>query len=255
MRITKNNYHEEKEHLSSSFVKQFIKCEARALYERENGTEDKTCFKEGRLFECLLTDSKKEKEKFVLGNPDMFSSTGKTKGQLKSNYRNVVAAVEAVKRQKFLMKIIRSSKKQKIFLGEINGVPMKIMCDLLCEDGSIYDLKCMANFEDKYNVEKGCYEPWYECYLYNVQMYIYKEIAKQNGIDVKNVGLIAASKETVPSIYPVQFSDDYLEIAKSQTYLALERYKQIKAGEAEPLRCEHCEYCRSTQEVNEFYVV
>ena len=191
----------------------------------------------------------------MANNQDMFSSKGATKGCLKSNYAKVENAVNAIKNQPFLMDIINNSEKQVIMVGKIAGVPMKAMFDLInLETGDIFDLKCMSDFKTMYDENRGQYVDWWEGYNYHVQMYIYREIARQNGVPEGRTGLIAANKKETPDIKAIQFSDGWLELAKWITLKALERYKEVKAGD-EPISCEHCEWCIKNKVVNEFEII
>ena len=156
--LTPEIYHADKEFISSSYLKKLNKCEYSALYEPN---EDKECFKEGRLFEVLVSGTDEEKAKFFDENKDMLASTGKNKGSLKSNFTVVVNSANFVRSQKFLTDIIDNCEKQTILVGEINGVKVKAMYDLINrKTGDIFDLKCMANFTDKYMPQTEQYASW-----------------------------------------------------------------------------------------------
>lgn len=250
--LTPEIYHDDKEYISSSYLKKLWKCEYAALNEPN---EDKECFKEGRLFEVLVSGTNEEKEKFFAENTDMLASTGKNKGQLKSNYAVVVNAANTVRKQKMLADIIDVCDKQVIMVGEINGVKVKAMYDLInLKTGDIFDLKCMANFTDKYMLKTEQYASWWECYGYHIQMYLYREIARQNGIPDGRTGLIAASKQTVPEIKAIIFSDGMLGYAEGITKQLIDRHIELLNGE-NPERCEMCEFCRKTAVIDEFEVI
>jgi len=250
--LTPDTYHEEKEHISSSYLKKLWKCEYAALNEPN---EDKECFKEGRLFEVLVSGTDKEKEKFFAENTDMFASTGKNKGLLKSNYTIVVNAANAVRKQKMLANIIDVCDKQAIMVGEINGVKIKAMYDLINpKTGDIFDLKCMAKFKDQYMTQTEQYASWWEFYGYHIQMWLYREIARQNGIPNGRTGLIAVSKQDTPEIKAITFSDGILGYAEGITKQLIDRHIELLNG-AIPERCEECNFCKKTVIINEFEVI
>ena len=250
--LTPEIYHADKEFISSSYLKKLNKCEYSALYEPN---EDKECFKEGRLFEVLVSGTDEEKAKFFDENKDMLASTGKNKGSLKSNFTVVVNSANFLRIQKFLTDIIDNCEKQTILVGEINGVKVKAMYDLINrETGDIFDLKCMANFTDKYMPQTEQYASWWECYGYHIQMWLYREIARQNGIKEGRTGLIACSKQAVPEIKAITFSDGMLGYAEGITRSLIDRHIELLNG-AEPIRCEACEFCKKTAVINEFEIV
>lgn len=250
--LTPETYHEDKEYISSSYLKKLWKCEYAALYEPN---EDKECFKEGRLFEILVSGTDEEKEKFFAENTDMLASTGKNKGQLKANYAVVVGAANAVSKQKMLTDVIDVCDKQTIMVGEVNGVKVKAMFDLINpETGDIFDLKCMAKFKDQYVPQTEQYASWWEFYGYHIQMWLYREIARQNGIPNGRTGLIAASKQDTPEIKAITFSDGMLGYAEGITKRLIDRHIELLNG-AIPERCEECNFCKKTVVINEFEVI
>ena len=115
-------------------------------------------------------------------------------------------------------------------------------------------MKCMANFTDKYMPQTEQYASWWECYGYHIQMWLYREIARQNGIKEGRTGLIACSKQAVPEIKAITFSDGMLGYAEGITRSLIDRHIELLNG-AEPIRCEACEFCKKTAVINEFEIV
>lgn len=259
MVLNRDNYHSpqvKRKYLSSSDVKQAIKCEFawkayRTGHMQED--EDKEAFKQGNLFEVMLSGTDEEIRLFQENNFDMFSSRGETKGELKSAYRSVMDCVESVQRQPFLMDIIRNSRKQVIMTGKILGLPFRVMCDLIYTDGSVYDLKCMKSFNREWSIRAETFVEWYEAWNYPVQLWIYKEIAEQNGLTVPNVGLIAGSKQNA-DVQALRFGNDLIAQAKADALYEIERMKDILNG-AEPMRCESCKACVKSRIINAFMEV
>lgn len=259
MILNRENYHSpeaRRKWLSSSDVRQAIKCEfAWKAYRTGKMQEDESneAFKQGNLFEVMLSGTDEEIQLFQQNNPDVFSSRGATKGQLKSSYQSVMDCVESVRRQLFLMEIIQNSRKQVIMTGKIMGVPFRVMCDLIYTDGSIYDLKCMKSFTREWSSRAETYVEWFEAWNYHVQLWIYKEIAEQNGLTVPNVGLIAGSKHNA-DVQALRFGNDLIAQAKADALYEIERMRDILNG-AEPMRCESCDVCIKSRTINKFMEV
>lgn len=259
MVLNRENYHSQeakRKWLSASDVKQAMKCEfAWKAYRTGQMQEDeeKEAFKQGNLFEVMLSGSDDEIRLFQEKNPDIFSSRGATKGELKAAYRSVMDCVESVRRQPFLMDIIQNSRKQVIMTGKILDVPFRVMCDLIYTDGSIYDEKCMKSFAREWSSRAETFVEWYEAWNYPVQLWIYKEIAEQNGLVVPHAGLIAGSKQNA-DVQALRFGADVMAQAKADALYRIERMKDILNG-AEPLRCDSCDVCIKSRTINKFMEV
>lgn len=254
MILTPNNYHSPEAAecwLSASAIKRAHRCEADFFNGAPN--EDKSAFIAGHLFELIVTDDTVGLEQFKTEHPEMYSSRGATVGQLKAEYRDVVECAERVKNQPFLMDIIGGAQKQVIMTGTIFGEPIRMMCDLLCHDGSIYDLKSAKNFLRVWSNLAESYVEWWQEWDYPMQLWIYREIARQNGINPPHVGLIGASKSNY-DIQAIEFSDDVLTHAKADVAYTIGRIKAIKSGDV-PIRCECCQHCIETKIIKEFEIV
>lgn len=258
MKLTQANYHDlesNKAYLSASQIKQAIQCEsAWAATVRGDYKLESSGFLEGHYFELMLTAGPDEIALFQSQNPEMFSSTGATKGQLKANFKKVESAIEAVWRQDLLMQIINNADKQVIMTGEIQGVPVKAMVDLMLpKSKSIYDLKAMANFNRAYSEQAEMYVDWFMNYRYDVQMWIYAELARQNGFvtDTSKYGLIAASKQENSDVKALVFGPASMQNAESDALYVIGRIERIREGE-EPIACGKCPWCLSQKVISQF---
>lgn len=260
--LTRENYHDDTTMLSASQIKTFLTCEAQFM---NPSYEDKAAFMEGRYFETLLTGTAEDIELFHFkypyvapkNAPDGHINLTTAAGELQANFKKVVESAEAVKRQPMLMQIINNADKQVILTGEIHGEPFRMMCDLLLPKAkSIYDLKAMKDFRKEYSERDGRYLEWWEAYNYDVQLYIYSEIAKQNGLWTENsrYGLIAATKEKTPDVKAVLFTDALLERARDKVYAAIDRIRELRAG-ADAMPCGVCDYCKAHKVITEFEIV
>lgn len=228
--------------LSSSDVKKAMRCEAAwAAGERED--EDKNAFVFGHLFEALVTGEEYD-------NPLVYSSKGPTKGQVKAEYKPAYDMAKAVRRSSMLAEIIDRSRKQVIMTGEIGGLPFRMMCDLLDVDGSIYDIKSARSFAPQYDDGHAAYRDWWAIWEYPVQLWIYREIARQNGLTVPRVGLIAAAKDNA-DVQALTFSRETMEAAEADARYTIERMAAIRRGDT-PEPCGHCRWCVGQKIITEF---
>lgn len=258
MTLTQESYFSKEadiEYMSVSQWKLFNECEAKALATIQ-GQEDATfkeAFLEGQLFEELVSGDAKL---FIAKHPEMISSRGATAGQLKSEYKAVLNAAEKFNNQNFFREIIDKCEKQTILIGEIEGIKVKCKLDLFDkETNSIYDIKCMKDFKEQWSKEEKTYKPWYYTYNYVLQLAVYRELVRQNFGEPKEIGLIAATKESIPDIDAKSFSSYLLDLELETFKNKVKRYDDIKKGKIIPVKCNCCDYCKSVKEIKEFVEV
>ena len=255
MILTPQNYFSieaDKEYMSVSQFKNFRSCEAKALHDLETpDTTYKSAFLEGHLFEELVAGDPKL---FMAQHPEMISTRGSTAGQLKAEFQKVVNAAEKFNSQKFFKDIIEKCEKQVILTGEICGVPVKCCLDLFDrETFSIYDIKCMKDFNEQWSKEERAYIPWYYAWGYVLQLAVYRLIVKQNfNVEPKEVALLAATKEETPDIQALKFDEYLLGLELLEFKSNIKHYDNLKKGLEKPIACGHCEYCKKMKEIHEF---
>ena len=253
--LTQENYFSPEmdlKYMSVSQYKQFAQCssKAMALLNSETSAEEKESFLQGKLFETLIAG---DIDLFMMQHPEMVSSRGATKGELKANFKKVVLAANKIKQQKFIMDIVNKCEKQVIMTGNINGIKVKCCADLLDKEaGNIYDLKCMANFNEIWNKENKCYMPWYYYYGYVLQMAVYQEIARQNYGKKFETHLIAATKEEQPDMDAIHFDNSLLELELKEFSDNIIYYDKIKKGIEPVIKCNCCDYCKANKIITDF---
>lgn len=246
--LTAENYHSPEARarwLSSSDIKKAMRCEASWIGD-EPEDEAKPAFVFGHLFEALVCRD-------YYNNPAVYSSRGPTKGQLKAEYSAAVDMARAVRRSPFLSGIIDRSKKQVVMTGNICGLPIRMMCDLLDTDGSIWDIKSAKSFLPEYDSDMCLRLDWWAYWHYPVQMWIYREIARQNGIAAPHVGLISAAKDNL-DVQAIEFGHETMEAAEADAKFTLDSITAILRGE-EPHMCGACKWCTSQKVITEFLEV
>ena len=245
-------------YMSCSQVKQFIgtpgihACEARAvaeLYgEYQRPASEALTF--GSYIDVQLTGTAEEQDQFMEDHPEMFSSRGATKGQLKSTYQRANDMIARVRQDAdaggVFLKYLDGDH-QAVFTGEIHGYEFKAKLDCL-GDGWIADLKTCESIEKKYY--KDGWWNFIDYWGYPLQGAIYQELVYQNTGKRLPFYIAAISKEPSPDIGVFRIPQENLDIAMSElTKETLDRIYALKVKDVEPARCEHCDYCRATKVV------
>jgi len=120
--ITPENYYTETEHFSVSQYKNYKKCELAGKLETFTVTEAMLigsyvdAFVEGTL------------DQFVESHPEILSSRGATKGELKSEYKNANTICDFISNDKICNEFM-SFEKQTYMTGDILCVPLRINID------------------------------------------------------------------------------------------------------------------------------
>lgn len=244
------------EYMSASQVKAFLgtpgiaACEERALAELSGQyvRPASNALTVGSYVDVMLTGTEDEQHEFRESHPEMISSRGPTKGQLKAEYRSandmVARALMDADNGGIFMKALRGEK-QKVVTGEIHGHRFKGRIDVL-GDGFITDLKTVENVNKRY-YNDGWWD-FISWWGYDLQGAIYQELVYQSVGHRLPFYIAALSKQTPCDIDLIQVPQDRLEEAMERlTPSSLDRIAALKNGEEKPKRCEHCDWCRMTK--------
>ncbi|MEK8133131.1 PD-(D/E)XK nuclease-like domain-containing protein [Paenibacillus filicis] len=258
MKLNKDNYFslEANRHYMSvsqfkDFAPPFGGCEARAMAKLRGEYEEpeKTAFLEGKYVHAWNEGTLPE---FKAENPDLYSSQGKTAGQLKSNFKHCNTMIEVLESDPLVMKAL-AGEKEVIMTGELFGIPWKVMLDSYQpEVGLFADLKALKEIDGKWwNKEAQVYENFLEHYGYIVQMAVYAEVERlKSGREQWLIPhMVVVTKQDPPDHEVMYFDFDDIERALNIIRNHIERVKEVKAGLAESVRCEKCEYCRLTKKI------
>lgn len=188
---------------------------------------------------------------FSAQHPEIFSSRGKTAGELKSEYKQASIMIDRAVKDPVFMQYMAGDK-QVIMTGEIEGVPVKIKID--SADGRrITDLKTVKSItETFYAKDLGQRLNFCEWWGYDLQAAVYREIYRQNTGDLLPFYICAVSKDKTDNIphprikvieVPPLMMDEKLAEVKNN----IVKIQRIKDGDIEPLRCEVCDYCADTE--------
>ena len=249
MVLTEDTYYGQessREFISVSQFKNFQKCEAAALaeikgeYEPERGR----ALLLGNYVDETLTGTEESQDKFVEENrAELFKKNG-------DPYADVVQANEAIAcvlKQPLMMKYL-AGEHQVIMTGEIEGVPVKGKFDSYKPGEFIADLKYLKDFRSP-----NFFENAISYYQYDMQLAVYRELARQNGGKDLPCYLVIVTKQSPPDVAVAEVNEFDLDMALTKFKANVGRYQAIKKGEIQPERCEShdCPYCRATKVLTE----
>lgn len=188
---------------------------------------------------------------FAAHHPEIYSTRGKTAGELKSEYKQAEAMIERAERDPLFMRYMAGDK-QVIMTGNVEGVPVKIKID--STDGNrITDLKAVKSItETFYAKDLGQRLNFCEWWGYDLQAAVYQEIYRQNTGDTLPFYICAVSKDKtdgvphprikVIEVPPMLMEEKLEEFKRNVTHI-----QALKKGDMEPIRCELCDYCADTE--------
>lgn len=253
MFLTNENYYSEeadKEYLSVSQYKDFmgsaakIGCEAYAIakLQREWVEEESTTLLVGSYvdshFEGTLA-------LFKAQHPEIFTK----QGTLKAEYKKAEEMINRIERDEYFMKYL-DGKKQVIMTGEIGGAKWKIKIDSFIENICIVDLKTAKSLRDLTYTKKEGSVGFIRAWGYDIQGTVYQEIVRQNTGKTLPFYIAGVSKESVPDIEIIQIDDEWLSMTLKEVEKNIGRILELKKGEATPIRCGICDYCKHTKVLN-----
>lgn len=259
MKLTDENYYSieaNKMYCSASQAKDFFGCplipgcEERALkaINGEYVRETTKSLLQGSILDALWENDDPE---YILERfPDCVSSRGATKGQLKSEYQDVLKLYQrTLKEEKFCQYM--SGDKQTIMTGTIEGLPFKIKIDSYLDGKAIVDLKTTKTLDRNFRYyipDSGERLPFYLAYGYDIQLAIYREIVRQNTGDNLRCYLACVDKTEHPICDVIELNNRLLDDAIENVKRNCEHIIMLKSGEIDPIRCERseCDYCRDT---------
>lgn len=229
------------EYMSCSQFKAFLHCEAAAMAEisGENAREDTSALLIGSYVDSFYEGTL---DAFRAAHGELF----KKDGSLKAEFAVAESAIERTEADPLFTEYM-SGEKQRIFTGEISGVPYKIKVDSYRAGIMIVDLKVVRDFEPIWNAETRRKEHFIDYWGYHTQGAIYREIARQNTGETLPFYIAAVTKEKSPDIeifeVPTEVLDEQLSIVKQLS----PRFAAVKRGELAPQRCGRCSYCKATK--------
>ena len=239
MKLTADTYYSQESnraYMSASFVKSMLNCPAMTMaelngeYERPNGQALMVGSYVDSYFEGTL-------DLFRAHHPEIF----RRDGTLKSEYIKANQMIDRAEQDPVFMDFM-NGEKQRIFTGEIEGIPFKAKFDIYQPGKRIVDLKTTKDMEPMYKPGEGRLT-FAEYWNWPLQMAIYQKL-EGNRLPCY---LAVITKEEPPTIALIEIPQHVLDTEMQILKDKLPYFDAVRQGLIEPERCEHCAYCRKTK--------
>ena len=244
MMLNELNYYSmeaNKEYMSYSQFKDFLKCPAMAMAKLKGEWQDECS-------DSLLVGSYVDSwldgnlDKFREEHPEIYNTRT---GELKASFKQAEELCKIIKKDDYMYELLKGER-QRIMTGLIAGVPFKIKIDSLHDD-MIVDGKVLKDCEDCWI--DGKY-PFYMANRYDLQGAIYQTICQQNIGKKLPFILGVITKEKVPDKRLIKIQDSVLEDAKNEIIAKAPIFQKMKLGEEPAWNCGCCDYCKSIKALN-----
>lgn len=246
MILNNDNYYStdaNKECWSVSQFKAFDKCEAcglaesKGLYERP----ETDALLIGSYVDAYFSD---ELQKF---EEQRGSQMFKKNGEILAKFEHANDMINRIEQDPIMLEYL-TGEKQTIMSAKLFGdIEWKIKMDVY-DERRIVDLKTVKDFNDIYDPNYG-WRDWISFWQYDIQGAIYTRVEQAvMGRDKPLPFYLAAvTKEKVPDVKLIHIPEPVLDAAFKIVESKIERFDLIKHGDVEPIRCERCDYCKSTK--------
>lgn len=232
--VNSENYYEDTGHMSVSKFKALFKCEVGGLVDF-NDIPKSIPLLVGSYVDSYIEGTL---DKFKDENPEIYSSRGATKGELKADYKQAEGICRYIDNDVMIQNFL-SGEKQTIMTGIINGVPFKIKMDSYIPNLLIADLKVMATVTDKV----GNFYDFVTRWNYHWQLACYQEIVYQNTGLKLPCYIVAVTKETPTNSVIIKIPQKILDMALYEIEGNIERLYDVYMGKVEPNGCGVCPTC------------
>ena len=250
--LTQDNYHSIAANLDymsrSQYVGFVYECEAKEMAKLADVWVDVpiTSQEVGQYVHSWNTGKQFE---FMMNHRSMYTKAL----TLRADYLVANTMIDCLQEDPFVMSYLEGEK-DRILTAELYGVTWKVMTNVLSsERRQIIDLATTRSITEKVWDEVARKKvSFVEAYKYLLKMAIYSEIERlamgRAPRDWSEFLIVAVSKEKSPDKAIINLTDfTRLEVELAQVELNMPRIIRVKAGLEEPIRCERCDYCRSTK--------
>ena len=255
MNLNKQNYYSNEadwHYMSVSQFKDFQKCEAAALAKLKgewNPSSNPIALLVGNYVHSYFESAEAHKE-FIEENK---KSILKKDGNERSDFVQANEMISTLKKDGFF-NFVYQGEKEVILTKELFGTEWKARIDCFNEQKNYFvDLKTTRQLDLRYWSKKyGRYVSFVEEYGYILQMGIYKKILELESENEITPYIFAVTKESPPSIAGIKIDPIRYEFEFRLLEEQLPHILQVKNGEAKPINCGKCEYCRGCTKLNGF---
>jgi len=191
-------------------------------------------------FEGLLTE-------FKAKTPQIFTQ----KGELLAKFKQADEIIKSAENDELFMRyMVGEGQSQVILTGEIDGVKWKGKIDRLHKGICIVDGKVIASINDKIWVESVGKVNFISAYGYIDQAAIYQELWVQISGERLPFFIAALTKEKVCDKAIIQIPQTEMDMALDLIKMSQKHIIDLKNAEYPPVRCEKCDYCKSTKKLS-----
>lgn len=230
--VHKDNYFDDTGHLSVSKFKKFLKCEVDGLTEFGEPTSSMLV---GSYVDSYVEGTLDE---FKLDHPEIISTRGATKGQLKAEFKQAEEICKYIDNDMIIQQFL-SGEKQVIMTGVISNIPFKIMMDSFSKGVAINDLKIMRSITDR----QGDYYDFISQWGYQYQGACYQEVVRQVTGEKLPFYIVAVTKENPINSAIINIPQEILDLALLEVEKNIERFYNIWNGLKQPIGCGKCPSC------------
>lgn len=183
-------------------------------------------------------------DQFKEEHPDCFTKT-KPYG-LKAPFKQAEKMIARCEKDEYFMSTL-AGEKQVIMTGYLFGCEWKIKMDSYIPGKAIVDLKTSADIHKAWKVQDYGYASFVEYWGYTLQLAVYQKIVEINTGKKLPCYISVVTKEDSPEIAVIYVDQMTLDHALNEIEMNMPSVLMVKSGDVEPVRCEKCDYCKSTK--------
>ena len=221
-------------------------CESKAMAKLKEEWEDETT---DAMLVGSYVDSYFEGtlDKFLEEHPECFTKPDKQGNvRLLAKYKKADKMIERCEKDEYFMSTLAGAK-QVIMTVYLFGCEWKIKMDSYIPGVAIVDLKTSADIHKAWKIQDYGYASFVEYWAYTLQMAVYQKIVEINTGKKLPCYISVVTKEDSPEIAVIYIDQQTLDHALNEIEMNMQSVLMVKNGEVEPLRCEKCDYCKSTK--------
>lgn len=181
-------------------------------------------------------------EQFKKEHPECFTQ----KGELKASFKQAEKMIARCEKDPYFMSTMQGEK-QVIMTAYLFGCEWKIKMDSYLPGKAIVDLKTSADIHKAWKVQDYGYASFVEYWGYTLQMAVYQKVVEINTGKKLPCYISVVTKEDSPEIAVINIDQMTLDHALNEIEMNMPSVLMVKSGEAEPVRCEKCDYCKATK--------
>lgn len=183
-------------------------------------------------------------EQFKEAHPECFTQ----KGELKADFKKAEKMIARCKQDEFFMETM-SGEKQKIFTAYLFGCMWKCKIDSYIPGTAIVDLKTSSDIHKAWRVRDEGFVSFIEYWGYTIQLAVYQKIVEIVTGEKLPVFISVVTKDDSPEIKVVGIDQITLDHALNEVEMNMDSVLAVKEGQAEPIRCGKCDYCKATEKL------